>query len=194
MYQINGGPIISNLLSGSCAGVIAYAVVYPLDLVKTMISINKAKDTLSIFGNIFDIARTKGVRALYRGLGTTCFGIFPYAGFKFGFYEEFKRMGKERSGNKTLNAIENLVFGGLAGCCAVTITYPTDVMRRKRQAQIIRDETKNMSYLQLLRKVWVSEGWRGFYKGLAVTYYKVIPSVALTFAINETMKKALVSY
>ena len=169
-------------------------MVYPIDLVKTMISINQAKESLSIFGNIADIGKTKGVSALYKGLGTTCFGIFPYAGFKFAFYEEFKRMARERSGRDTFTAIENLIFGGLAGCCAVTITYPTDVMRRKRQVQIIRDETKGMSYIELVKRVWASEGVRGFYKGLAVTYYKVIPSTALAFAINEAMKKLLVPY
>ena len=169
----------------------AYTLVYPIDLVKTMITINKAQESLSIFGNIHHIQKTLGVRALYKGLGTTCVGIFPYAGFKFAFYEEFKRLYKIMSNDANIGAYENLVFGGLAGCCAVTITYPTDLMRRKRQAQIIKNDTLDMKYTTLVKSVYKEHGLKGFYKGLSVTYYKVIPSTALVFALNEGIKKVI---
>lgn len=170
----------------------AYSTVYPIDLVKTMFSINYISNSNSIYTSIYKIARENGVRALYKGLGTTCFGIFPYAGFKFAFFEEFRRLRKKYYGNQPFSSVENLVFGGLAGCGAVTITYPTDLLRRKRQVQIILQETKDLSFFGLIRNTYQKEGIRAFYKGLAVTYYKVIPSTALAFAMNEFLKKTLV--
>lgn len=40
LFHFIFGTIIRNLISGSVAGVIAYSIVYPIDLTKTMISIN----------------------------------------------------------------------------------------------------------------------------------------------------------
>ncbi len=119
-------------------------------------------------------------------------GIFPYAGFKFAFFEKFKHLHFILKKKKEISNFENLIYGGGAGCCAVTITYPTDLLRRKRQVQIITGEAKNGSYLDLIKGVYRREGYRGFYHGLQATYYKVIPSTAFMFAINEFLKKKLI--
>lgn len=175
------------------SGAIAYTFVYPIDLMKTMISINKANERLSVWGNIQHMARTKGVASLYKGLGTTICGIVPYAGLKFFFFEEFKYLVEQITNRQSFGPIENMLFGGAAGCAAVSITYPTDVLRRKRQVQVIMHQG-GLSYRQLLQMVWKQEGIYGFYKGLAVTYYKVIPSTALAFAINEALKKYIIPF
>ena len=150
-----------------------------------------ANDKLGVFGNIQEIRRNKGFRSMYKGLGTTIFGILPYAGLKFFFFEYFRKKWNHFREKKQSGTLDNLVFGGLASCLAVSITYPTDVMRRKRQAQIIMSETMGLSYMDLVRKTFAKDGLKGFYKGLAVTYYKVIPSSALAFAINESLKKSI---
>lgn len=165
--------------------------MYPIDLVKTMISINRADDKLSVIGNIQKIRQTRGVAALYKGLGTTICGILPYAGLKFFFFEYLRNQWSSHSQEKGVSTLGNLVCGGLASCLAVSVTYPTDVMRRKRQAQVIMNETRGLSYLELLKTTYRNEGARGFYKGLGATYYKVIPSSALAFAINEALKKSI---
>jgi solute carrier family 25 phosphate transporter 23/24/25/41 len=87
--------------------------------------------------------------------------------------------------------MENLVYGGAAGCCAVTLTYPTDLLRRKRQVQIIMGEARNATYWNLVQSVYLKDGLAGFYTGLKATYYKVIPSTAFVFAINEFIKKQI---
>jgi len=118
-------------------------------------------------------------------------GIFPYAGFKFAFYEKFKHLHYTLRKTKEIKNVENLLYGGAAGCCAVTITYPTDLLRRKRQVQIIMGEARNGSYWNLVQSVYRKDGLAGFYTGLKATYYKVIPSTAFVFAINEFIKKKI---
>lgn len=101
-----------------------------------------------------------GLRGLYRGVGmglkTACivlgchsmfsigsqfntlislsapslYGIFPYAGLKFYFYEEMKRYVPPEQKNSIL---VKLVCGSVAGLLGQTFTYPLDVVRRQMQ-------------------------------------------------------------
>ena len=83
----------------------------------------------------------EGMRGLYHGIGPSLYGILPYSGLKFFVYQHMKqyywkylhvpievdpaavRMGK-------LPVAYMLVFGGIAGLIAQTVTYPLDVVRR----------------------------------------------------------------
>lgn len=40
-------------------------------------------------------------------------------------------------------------------------------------------------------RCYKGEGWRGFYKGLAPTLGKVVPAVALSYAVYDQTKKVL---
>lgn len=58
------------------------------------------------------------------------YGIFPYAGLKFYFYEEMKRnVPAEHKNDISLK----LVCGSVAGLLGQTLTYPLDVVRRQMQ-------------------------------------------------------------
>lgn len=58
------------------------------------------------------------------------YGIFPYAGLKFYFYEEMKRHVPEEHKK---NIMVKLVCGSVAGLLGQTFTYPLDVVRRQMQ-------------------------------------------------------------
>ncbi len=55
------------------SGVWSYSLIYPLDLTKTMMSINKTPDHLSVFKSMHYIYEKYGFAALYKGLGATYF-------------------------------------------------------------------------------------------------------------------------
>lgn len=58
------------------------------------------------------------------------YGIFPYAGLKFYFYETMKsHVPKERKNDITIK----LACGSVAGLLGQTFTYPLDVVRRQMQ-------------------------------------------------------------
>lgn len=89
---------------------------------------------VGVTGVIKKIYMKQGFAALYRGLGTSIIGITPYASLKLTFYNQLKTF-KNPAGTaeKTASSkwVENIGFGGLAGCLAVTVTYPTDLIRRR---------------------------------------------------------------
>jgi solute carrier family 25 phosphate transporter 23/24/25/41 len=75
------------------------------------------------------IFKEKGVIGLYKGWGTTMCGIAPYAGIKLSSYQTLRNT--LYGHDAKIGNVTNLILGAIAGCVAVTITYPTDLMRRK---------------------------------------------------------------
>lgn len=62
------------------------------------------------------------------------YGIFPYAGLKFYFYEEMKRhVPEEHKKDITVK----MICGSVAGLLGQTFTYPLDVVRRQMQVAYI---------------------------------------------------------
>lgn len=69
-------------------------------------------------------------------LGPSLYGIFPYSGLKFYFYEETKSHVPENYKN---SVAVKLACGSVAGLLGQTITYPLDVVRRQMQVIICSD-------------------------------------------------------
>lgn len=63
-------------------------------------------------------------------VGPSLYGIFPYSGLKFYFYEEMKRHVPE---DHKKDVTVKLACGSVAGLLGQTITYPLDVVRRQMQ-------------------------------------------------------------
>lgn len=72
-------------------------------------------------------------RSLTRAIALSApslYGIFPYAGLKFYFYEEMKsHVPEEHKKDITVK----LICGSVAGLLGQSFTYPLDVVRRQMQ-------------------------------------------------------------
>lgn len=132
--------------------------------------------------------------ALYRGLGATLVGIAPYAGIKLTTFQTLKNYCYGHESNEKQTWPINFLLGAISGAIAVTISYPSDLIRRNLQIQITHEIAAKSSYLGTISAIYARDGMLGFYSGLRPTYYKVIPSSALAFGINEWVKKSIVTY
>ncbi|XP_065848633.1 mitochondrial carrier protein CoAc2 [Euphorbia lathyris] len=201
--DVDRGPVL-DLVAGSFAGGTAVLFTYPLDLVRTKLAyqvvdsskmnISGALSTGQVYRGIYDcFSRTfkeSGSRGLYRGVAPSLYGIFPYAGLKFYFYEEMKRhVPDEHKKDITVK----LVCGSVAGLLGQTFTYPLDVVRRQMQVQ--RLATTNASQLkgtmETLLMIAQNQGWKQLFSGLSINYLKVVPSVAIGFTVYDLMKSCL---
>ncbi|RID78826.1 hypothetical protein BRARA_A01613 [Brassica rapa] len=197
------GPLL-DLVAGSFAGGTAVLFTYPLDLVRTKLAYqvvgsakaqSKAVIPLEqiVYRGITDCFsrtyRESGFRGLYRGVAPSMYGIFPYAGLKFYFYEEMKRhVPAEHKKDISLK----LVCGSVAGLLGQTLTYPLDVVRRQMQVERLyaaaKEETVRRGTMQTLVKIAREEGWKQLFSGLSINYLKVVPSVAIGFTVYDVMK------
>lgn len=182
------------LLCGALAGMTASTLVYPIDLCKTILAVQTQANSKykGIFRTIYLVFKEQGFLALYKGWGASMIGIAPYASLKLTFFQLLKNFfyGKNVDKRK-ISSTMNLAFGALAGCLAVTVTYPTDFLRRRMQVRIFESQgkEKRIRIGTLVKSIIKKEGYLIFYTGLGATYLKVIPSTALAFAINEKLKR-----
>lgn len=198
--DINRGPVL-DLVSGSIAGGTAVLCTYPLDLVRTKLAYQviespKLKFTgLSssdqVYHGIRDcmtkIYKNNGIRGLYRGVGPSLYGIFPYSGLKFYFYEAMKAHVPEEHKK---DIVVKLACGSVAGLLGQTISYPLDVVRRQMQVQSLSTSTEGAAKgtFETLVMIVQNQGWRQLFSGLSINFLKVVPSVAIGFTVYDVMK------
>ncbi|XP_057447304.1 mitochondrial carrier protein CoAc2 isoform X1 [Lotus japonicus] len=194
------GPTL-DLMAGSLSGGTAVLFTYPLDLTRTKLAYQVVSPTKlnvsgivnseQVYRGILDcLSKTYkegGIRGLYRGVAPTLFGIFPYAGLKFYFYEEMKRHVPEEY-KKSI--IAKLTCGSVAGLLGQTFTYPLEVVRRQMQVQKLSasDNVELKGTLRSMVLIAQKHGWKQLFSGLSINYLKVVPSVAIGFTVYDTMK------
>jgi solute carrier family 25 phosphate transporter 23/24/25/41 len=104
------------MLAGAFAGVCSVTATYPLDLIRTRLSLPASgTGSLSIMACARQIYATEGgVRALYRGLGPTLAGIAPYVALNFTVYEGLKASVKDLKLARNLSVKSVVLTGNLS--------------------------------------------------------------------------------
>ena len=169
---------IINFYSGAISGMTAMITTYPLENARSRLSL---QDNKNHYNNLYDVFRKTHIKDLYRGIRMSIIGFTPYTALNFMFYNEYK--------NIFNNKYNSLLSGGLAGVSALTITYPTDLIRRRLQLQGFDPNVPVYNgIIDCFKKIVKSEGILGLYKGLGYSYMKSFPSVAVQFWCIETIK------
>ncbi|KAH8704688.1 putative mitochondrial carrier protein, partial [Talaromyces proteolyticus] len=195
---------LRRLLCGAFAGITSVTVTYPLDIVRTRLSIQSASFAelghQNSGGKLPGMLETMilmyksegGVLALYRGIIPTVAGVAPYVGLNFMVYESV-RVYLTPNGEKNPSSARKLAAGAISGAVAQTCTYPFDVLRRRFQINTMTGMGYQYSSIWDAVKVIVGqEGIRGLYKGIAPNLLKVAPSMASSWLSFEIVRDLLV--
>jgi len=197
------------LTAGAVAGICSVVSTYPLDLVRSRLSIATASmgvrrggsgkmisdivdKELGIWGMTKKVYLTEGgMRGLYRGIVATAAGVAPYVSLNFFIYESLKTSFIPVDADQRRDiGMRTLLCGAVAGTLSQTVTYPFDVLRRKMQVAGISDlSPKYNGAMDATIQIIKSEGWwGGMYKGLWPNLLKVAPSIATSFFVYESVK------
>jgi hypothetical protein len=176
------------LYCGLLSGVSASTFTYPLDVIRTKLSVNVSMSNQSIWGAGLTMVKNEGLLSLYKGWLATLVGIAPYVGFKMSFFDLFKPYVIPDSTSPMFSTL-NMCLGAAAGTFAATLTYPSDLIRRKLQLRTPDSPYRTMigCAMYILR----TEGFAGWFHGLVPCYLKVIPASAIAFGCNEKLKQML---
>ena len=125
---------VRRLVCGGAAGITSVTFTYPLDIVRTRLSIQSAS-----FAALSNAASKKlpgmwevmihmyknegGFLALYRGIIPTIAGVAPYVGLNFMIYESVRKW-LTPEGDKAPSVVRRLAAGASSGAIAQTCTYP----------------------------------------------------------------------
>ncbi|KAF9144111.1 hypothetical protein BGX30_013801 [Mortierella sp. GBA39] len=190
------------LTAGALAGLTSVAFTYPLDIVRTRLSIQSAqvantKEAQAALPGIWKTmvhiyTKEGGVVGLYRGLGPTLTGVAPYVALNFQAYEVL-RSHLTPPGEVAPSVGMKLICGAVAGSFAQTVTYPLDVLRRRMQVTGMDAVSyKYSSTWDGVKKIIKQEGVRGLYKGMIPNYLKVAPAISISFVVYEQCKQTLI--
>ncbi|KAI1081237.1 solute carrier family 25 member 42 [Whalleya microplaca] len=193
---------IERLACGGIAGITSVFFTYPLDIVRTRLSIqtasfaalsNKPKDKMpgmwTTMGSMYK--NEGGFLALYRGIIPTVAGVAPYVGLNFMTYE-FVRKYLTPDGEQNPSAVRKLLAGAVSGAVAQTCTYPFDVLRRRFQINTMSGMGYQYKSIgDAIRVIVTQEGVRGLYKGLIPNLLKVAPSMAANWLSFEVTRDFL---
>ncbi|KAH7410289.1 mitochondrial carrier domain-containing protein [Phaeosphaeria sp. MPI-PUGE-AT-0046c] len=199
-----GSPLdaYQRLLCGGLAGITSVTCTYPLDIVRTRLSIQSASfSTLKreegqklpgMWTLLVNMYKTEGgIPALYRGIIPTVAGVAPYVGLNFMVYE-IARTQFTPEGQKDPSALGKLAAGAVSGAVAQTITYPFDVLRRRFQINTMSGMGYQYSGIfDAVRSIVRTEGLRGMYKGIVPNLLKVAPSMASSWLSFEYTRDLL---
>lgn len=185
-----------NFIGGAVAGSAATVVTYPFDVIRTLLA---SQGHPKVYKGILDaaagVARERGVaRGLYAGISVTLAEIAPASAVQFGSYAALKTRFPEIFGEN------DFACGFAAGTVARLVIHPLDVVKKRFQ---VAGFSRNLAYgarvdthayrnfFTAVSAIAQKEGALGFYKGLAPSLMKSAPASAVTFAVFESVRRAL---
>ncbi|XP_021276799.1 adenine nucleotide transporter BT1, chloroplastic/mitochondrial [Herrania umbratica] len=184
-------PIPASLIAGACAGVSSTLCTYPLELVKTRLTIEK-----NMYDGIVDaflkILQKEGPAELYRGLAPSLIGVIPYAAANYFAYDTLRKVYRKVFKEEKIGNIETLLIGSLAGAISSSATFPLEVARKHMQVGALNGRQVYKHVLHALSSILEQEGIHGLYKGLGPSCMKLVPAAGISFMCYEACKRILV--
>ncbi|XP_062229164.1 adenine nucleotide transporter BT1, chloroplastic/mitochondrial-like [Phragmites australis] len=180
-----------SLVAGALAGVSSTLCTYPLELIKTRLTIEK--DVYDNFLHAFvKILREEGPSELYRGLTPSLIGVVPYAATNYYAYDTLKKLYRKTFKQEEISNIATLLIGSAAGAISSTATFPLEVARKQMQVGAVGGRQVYKNVFHALYCIMEKEGIGGLYKGLGPSCIKLMPAAGISFMCYEACKKILV--
>ncbi|XP_053298659.1 calcium-binding mitochondrial carrier protein SCaMC-3 [Pleuronectes platessa] len=179
-------------IAGSLAGATAQTIIYPLEVLKTRLTLRKTGQYSGLADCARQILKKEGVRAFYRGYLPNTLGIIPYAGIDLAVYEvcvcTCNVCVREQADPGVLVL---LGCGTTSSTCGQLASYPLALIRTRMQAQATAEGKPKLTMAGQFKYIISHEGVQGLYRGITPNFLKVIPAVSISYVVYEHMKKAL---
>lgn len=184
-------PLPASLIAGACAGVSSTICTYPLELVKTRLTVQRG-----VYDGMFDaflkIVRDEGPAELYRGLAPSLIGVIPYAATNYFAYDTLRKAYRKFFEQEKIGNIETLLIGSLAGAISSSATFPLEVARKHMQVGALSGRQVYKNVIHALASILEQEGVGGLYRGLGPSCMKLVPAAGISFMCYEACKRILV--
>uniref|UniRef100_A0A4W4EU54 EF-hand domain-containing protein n=1 Tax=Electrophorus electricus TaxID=8005 RepID=A0A4W4EU54_ELEEL len=180
-------------MAGSLAGATAQTAIYPMEVMKTRLTLRKTGQYSGMFDCARKILKREGVKAFYKGYIPNILGIIPYAGIDLAVYETLKNTWLSRYAKDSANPgiLVLLGCGTISSTCGQLASYPLALIRTRMQAQASLEGSEQVSMSKLTKKIFEKEGFFGLYRGILPNFMKVIPAVSISYVVYEYMKSGL---
>lgn len=180
-------------IAGAMAGLVNTPVTAPVEQLRILSQTNTGSTSLAAM--VKKIYHAQGLKGLYRGTAITLVREVQAYGVWFLTYELLIQTIIEKRGYRLRSDIatwELLGSGALAGNALWLSSYPFDVIKSNIQSDAFGSESKYHGLiLRATRAIWVTNGVRGFWKGIVPCLLRAVPCSAGTFAAVETALRVM---
>ncbi|KAG4945149.1 Solute carrier family 25 member 44 [Glycine soja] len=165
------------------------ATLYPVVVLKTRQQVFPSQ--ISCIKTAFSLIRLEGLRALYRGFGTSLMGTIPARAL----YMAALEITKSSVGTATLKfgvaeptaaTVANGAAGLSAAMAAQLVWTPVDVVSQRLMVQGVSNSSKSsnqyMNGIDAFRKILKKDGAKGLYRGFGISILTYAPSNAVWWA------------
>ncbi|XP_060773426.1 mitochondrial adenyl nucleotide antiporter SLC25A24 [Neoarius graeffei] len=180
-------------MAGSLAGATAQTAIYPMEVMKTRLTLRKTGQYSGMFDCAKKILKKEGLKAFYKGYIPNILGIIPYAGIDLAIYETLKNAWLSHYATDSANpgVLVLLGCGTISSTCGQLASYPLALIRTRMQAQASVEGSEQASMTKLTKKILEKDGFFGLYRGILPNFMKVIPAVSISYVVYEYMKTGL---
>ncbi|KIJ51451.1 hypothetical protein M422DRAFT_157838 [Sphaerobolus stellatus SS14] len=145
------------------------------------------------------------------GIGGLWLGIKPglvltvNPAITYGVFERIKGIALRDNANAKLSALQAFLLGSFSKTLATIVTYPYIMAKVRVQASVKEDDdleaaeegaevprkarAKYSGAVDVLRKVWLSEGFFGWYQGMGAQILKAVLTQALLFVSKDQFEQ-----
>ena len=183
--------VMEKFVAGGIAGSLAQFTVYPLETIKTRLSVSPAGTYNGMMGCFYTILTKEGILKFYKGAGASICGIVPYAGVDLSVNSIYKEnVSKYYANLKQEPTVLSLLLGGMvSSSCAMIITYPLNLVRTRLQTSGMPGRKVYTSAFHVIQDAVSQDGFRGLYRGLVPNMMKVLPSTSISYAVYDYINK-----
>ncbi|KAK5981120.1 Adenine Nucleotide Translocator [Trichostrongylus colubriformis] len=179
-----------SLASGGMAGSTTLCFVYPLDFIRTRLSVDVGTHKFNRdYTGFLDCFRktvfTDGFFGLYRGFAISIQTYFLYRAVYFGMYDTI-RLTVEKD-KKNLSFFASFLIAQGVSIFSAYLTYPWDTVRRR---MMIKGTLSTKRAFSAAKRIVVEEGVRGLFKGALANIFRTSGG-ALVMAVYEEIQKHL---
>eukprot|EP00040_Diaphanoeca_grandis_P019664 m.103973 g.103973 ORF g.103973 m.103973 type:complete len:296 (+) comp27539_c0_seq1:378-1265(+) len=165
--------------SGGMAGILSKTCVAPLDRIKIL---NQTGASHGLMATFRTVKNREGFGGFWKGNTVNCIRQFPQKGILYfcsDFYKESFRFVLKIPKNETVPWLA-FATGSMAGMTATFLTYPLDLIRGRMAGML-----EGGSIRSVAKSVIETEGFRGFFRGVAPTVAGAMPYEGIKFGAYD---------